>query len=68
VVEASSPQIKQNLMLYGHIDKQPWMEGWSEGLSPCDPVRRGDLLYGRGSSDDGYSSFAAMLAVKAIQD
>lgn len=65
VVEASSPEIKSNVMLYGHIDKQPYGEGWN--TSPTDPVIKGDLMYGRGSSDDGYSSFTCMLAVKAGQ-
>ena len=54
-------------MLYGHLDKQPHGEGWAEGLSPTDPVIKGDLMYGRGSSDDGYAPFACMLAVKAGQ-
>jgi len=65
VVEASSPEIKSNVMLYGHLDKQPYGEGWD--TSPTDPVIKGDLMYGRGSSDDGYSSFTCMLAVKAGQ-
>lgn len=54
-------------MLYGHLDKQPWMLPWSEGLGPCDPVRRGDYLYGRGGADDGYSAFSCMLAVANLQ-
>ena len=65
VVEPSSPEIKANVMLYGHLDKQPYGEGWSTG--PTDPVIKGDLMYGRGSSDDGYSAFTCMLAVKAGQ-
>ena len=63
VVEPSSPDITANVMLYGHLDKQPYGEGWVTG--PTDPVIKGDLMYGRGSSDDGYSSFTCMLAVKA---
>lgn len=57
----------KNVMLYGHLDKQPWGTGWEEDLLPTDPVIRGDYMYGRGSSDDGYSAFACMLAVKSIQ-
>ena len=56
------------MLLYGHLDKQPHGEGWHEGLSPTDPVIRGDLLYGRGSSDDGYAVFTCMLAIKAGQE
>jgi acetylornithine deacetylase/succinyl-diaminopimelate desuccinylase-like protein len=43
------------------------MVGWSEGLGPWTPVRRGDRLYGRGSADDGYAAFAALTAVEALQ-
>ncbi len=57
----------KNVMLYGHLDKQPWMEGWDEGLGPCDPVIRGEYLYGRGGADDGYSAFSCMLAIKNLQ-
>jgi acetylornithine deacetylase/succinyl-diaminopimelate desuccinylase-like protein len=55
---------KQNIMLYGHLDKQPHMEGWSEGTGPTTPTIIGDKLYGRGSTDDGYVAFAVLLAVK----
>ncbi len=65
VVEPS-PGATKNIMLYGHLDKQPYGPGWEEGLSPTDPVIRGEYMYGRGSTDDGYSAFACMLAVKAI--
>ena len=57
----------KNIMIYGHLDKQPWMEGWDEGLGPCEPVIRGEYLYGRGGADDGYAPFSAMLAVKNLQ-
>jgi acetylornithine deacetylase/succinyl-diaminopimelate desuccinylase-like protein len=43
------------------------MEGWLDGLGPFTPVRRGDLLYGRGGGDDGYSGFAALTAIEAVQ-
>lgn len=55
------------ILLYGHLDKQPEMVGWAEGLSPWNPVMRGDKLYGRGGADDGYSSFASLLAIEALQ-
>lgn len=66
VVEGSEGTTK-NVMMYGHLDKQPYGPGWEEGLSPTDPVIRGDYMWGRGSCDDGYSAFACMLAVKAVQ-
>ena len=55
------------VLLYGHLDKQPPMDGWHDGLGPWTPVRRGDLLYGRGGADDGYSAFAALTALEAVQ-
>jgi acetylornithine deacetylase/succinyl-diaminopimelate desuccinylase-like protein len=54
-------------MLYGHMDKQPEMSGWREGLGPWDPVLDGDRLYGRGSADDGYAMFACLGALGALQ-
>ncbi len=55
------------VLLYGHLDKQPEMTGWREGLSPWTPVLEGDRLYGRGGADDGYSAFASVLAIEAAQ-
>jgi len=55
-------------MLYGHLDKQPHMEGWDEGKGPTEPVIEGGRLYGRGSSDDGYVPFAVLTAIKAAQE
>ena len=55
------------VLLYGHLDKQPEMEGWAEGLGPWTPVRRGDRLYGRGGADDGYSAFAVATALEALR-
>jgi acetylornithine deacetylase/succinyl-diaminopimelate desuccinylase-like protein len=55
------------ILLYGHLDKQPEMAGWDQGLSPWNPVLRGDRLYGRGAADDGYAAFASLAAIKALQ-
>ena len=52
--------------MYGHMDKQPFGDGWL--TDPCDPVIKDGRLYGRGSSDDGYAFFTAVLAVKACQE
>jgi len=56
------------VLLYGHLDKQPPMDGWHEGLDPWIPVRRDERLYGRGGADDGYAAFAALTALEAIQE
>ena len=56
----------ETVLLYGHLDKQPEMDGWGEGLGPWTPVRRGERLYGRGGADDGYSAFAVATALEAL--
>ena len=58
----------ETVLLYGHLDKQPEMTGWREGLSPWEPVLEGDKLYGRGGADDGYSSFASLAALRLLQE
>lgn len=55
------------VLLYGHLDKQPEMTGWEEGLGPWTPVMRGERLYGRGGADDGYSIFASVLALRLLR-
>ncbi|MDY7106395.1 MAG: M20/M25/M40 family metallo-hydrolase [Actinomycetota bacterium] len=55
------------VLLYGHLDKQPEMVGWRDGLGPWEPVRDGDRLYGRGGADDGYALFAALAAIEAAR-
>jgi acetylornithine deacetylase/succinyl-diaminopimelate desuccinylase-like protein len=59
-------ETRETVLLYGHLDKQPEMTGWSDGLGPWTPVRRGDRLYGRGGADDGYSAFAALTALELV--
>ncbi len=53
------------IVVYGHMDKQPPLGEWRSGLGPYEPVREGDLLYGRGTADDGYSTFAAVTGLLA---
>jgi acetylornithine deacetylase/succinyl-diaminopimelate desuccinylase-like protein len=56
------------VLLYGHLDKQPEMVGWREGLGPWTPVVEGDRLYGRGGADDGYAAFASLGALELLQE
>ncbi|HYX03134.1 MAG TPA: M20 family metallopeptidase [Reyranella sp.] len=56
------------VLLYGHLDKQPEMKGWSEGLGPWLPVRKDDKLYGRGGADDGYAIYACLAALRGLQE
>jgi len=58
---------RETILLYGHLDKQPEMTGWREGLDPWKPVIEGDRLYGRGAADDGYALFACLAALGALQ-
>jgi acetylornithine deacetylase/succinyl-diaminopimelate desuccinylase-like protein len=58
----------ETVLLYGHLDKQPEMTGWREGLGPWNPVIEGDKLYGRGGADDGYAVFSALSAILALKD
>ena len=67
VLEATAP-VDGTVVLYGHLDKQPPLGDWSEGLDPFVPVRRGDRVYARGVADDGYSTFSAGLAVAALEN
>ncbi|MFF5112744.1 M20/M25/M40 family metallo-hydrolase [Streptosporangium sp. NPDC000509] len=55
------------VLLYGHLDKQPPLGDWSDGLGPWRAVVRDGRLYGRGAVDDGYSGYAAVTALTAIQ-
>lgn len=55
------------VLLYGHLDKQPEMSGWREGLGPWTPVVENGRLYGRGGGDDGYAAFASLTAIEAVQ-
>ena len=59
---------RETVMLYGHLDKQPEMTGWSDGLGPWTPVIKGDKLYGRGGADDGYAMFGALSAILALRE
>jgi acetylornithine deacetylase/succinyl-diaminopimelate desuccinylase-like protein len=52
-------------LLYGHLDKQPPLGSWREGLDPFVPVFEDDRLYGRGTADDGYALFASLGAIQA---
>ncbi len=56
------------VLLYGHLDKQPEMKGWTEGFGPWVPRLEGDKLYGRGGADDGYAMFGALSALLALRE
>ncbi|MGQ4809480.1 hypothetical protein NKDENANG_02897 [Candidatus Entotheonellaceae bacterium PAL068K] len=61
--------LPDTVLIYGHLDKQPPMVGWRDGLGPWTPYLDADgRLYGRGAGDDGYAVFAALATVKALKD
>ena len=65
-VAGSAPD---TILMYGHLDKQPPMVGWRDGLGPWTPVLDDEgRLYGRGGGDDGYAVFAALATVKTLKD
>ncbi|MGJ7907755.1 M20/M25/M40 family metallo-hydrolase [Actinopolyspora sp. H202] len=66
-VPATDGASEETALLYGHLDKQPPVGGWSEGLGPWTPVVRDGRLYGRGAVDDGYSGYAAITAIEALR-
>lgn len=54
------------VLMYGHLDKQPEMIGWAQGLAPWKAVLKDGKLYGRGGADDGYAVFASVCALKEL--
>jgi len=61
--------IDSTVLFYGHLDKQPPMVGWREGLGPWTPYLDDEgRLYGRGGGDDGYAVFASLATVKALKE
>lgn len=68
-IPATGPETGDDtVLLYGHLDKQPEMTGWDEGLGPWIPVLRGDKLYGRGGADDGYAMYGSLTAILALRE
>jgi len=68
-VDSAEGKSSETVLLYGHCDKQPPLEGeWQKGLGPYEPVIRDGKLYGRGGADDGYAIFSAVTAIKALKE
>ncbi|EGC37616.1 hypothetical protein DICPUDRAFT_53869 [Dictyostelium purpureum] len=68
-VESTKTENSKTVFLYGHMDKQPPLTSeWAEGLHPYKAVIKDGKLYGRGGADDGYSIFASVMAIKALQE
>lgn len=56
------------VLMYGHLDKQPEMDGWDDGYGPWVPKLKDGKLYGRGGADDGYAMFASIAALLALKE
>jgi acetylornithine deacetylase/succinyl-diaminopimelate desuccinylase-like protein len=56
------------VLLYGHLDKQPEFDGWSDGLVTLEAGHPDGKLYGRGGADDGYAVFGSLAAIRALQE
>jgi acetylornithine deacetylase/succinyl-diaminopimelate desuccinylase-like protein len=67
-IDVPGAKSDDTVLLYGHLDKQPEMTGWSDGKGPWVPVLEGDKLYGRGGADDGYAMFGALGALLALKE
>jgi acetylornithine deacetylase/succinyl-diaminopimelate desuccinylase-like protein len=59
---------KGNILMYGHLDKQPEMTGWRAGFGPWTPVIEDGKLYGRGGADDGYAVFCSLSALRNLHE
>jgi len=62
-VDSQPAGSEHTVLMYGHLDKQPPLLPWGEGLGPYDPVTRDGRLYGRGGADDGYAIFGSITAI-----
>jgi acetylornithine deacetylase/succinyl-diaminopimelate desuccinylase-like protein len=66
-IPGTDEENEDTILLYGHLDKQPEMTGWADGLGPWIPVIKDDKLYGRGGADDGYAAFSSLTAIMAVK-
>ena len=55
------------LDILAHLDVVPGGDGWTV-TAPFVPVVKGDLIYGRGTSDDKGPAMAALYAMRAVKE
>ena len=55
------------LGILAHLDVVPAGTGWTKA-DPYDPVREGDMLYGRGVADDKGPAMASLYALRAVKE
>ncbi len=54
------------LMLLAHLDVVPPGDNWTR--KPFNPQREGDIIYGRGTTDDKGAAVAMIYALKAVRE
>ena len=64
--DATLGDAEETVAVLGHLDVVPVGDGWR--VDPFGAVREGDVLLGRGTSDDKGPSLAAMFAMRAIRE
>jgi len=64
---AQGTDMRETVLMYGHLDKQPEFNGWRNDLGPWTPKYENGLLYGRGGADDGYAVYASVAAIEALK-
>ena len=52
-------ELSENILMYGHLDKQPEMSGWNNDLGPWSPVIKENKLY---------ALFASICSINALID
>ncbi len=67
-IEIPGVDSDHNVLVYGHLDKQPEAEGWDSNKGPWKPVIENNRLYGRGAADDGYALYSAISSIVALKD
>lgn len=66
-VSSNDEKESYTILLYSHIDKIPFGEGWTR-CDPNDPKVIDSYLYGRGVSTSIYSIFSVIGMLKAIEE
>ena len=57
-----------NVLMYGHLDKQPEMDGWDEGTGPWSPILKGEKLFVQIKSPDLPYIKGIILTKKSLKD
>ena len=66
-VSPSDEKESYTILIYSHIDKIPFGEGWTR-CDPSDPKVIDSYLYGRGVSTSIYSIFSVLGMLRAIEE